>query len=108
MSRRKSKQWDKKTCEVLHAKKRFRQRYGIIYNKAARRTMENFILDGRAELVEKQSNTRYVLRMPYSSTSVTLIWDDKRKTIVTCLRVELMSSTVDLRKVNLSGTIETF
>ena len=105
---RRKKEISKRTCEVLHAKKRFRQRYGIIYDKTARRSMEDFILDGRAELVEKQSNTRYVLRMPFSSTCVTLIWDAKRKTIVTCLRVELMSSTMGLRKVDSSGTIETF
>ena len=82
---RRCKRFDKKWAELIHAKKRFHARLRIVYDKQAREDMLKMINDGTAPLVMQQTNRLYIHDMEYQGKSFQVVYDRKRRSIVTCL-----------------------
>lgn len=75
----------KKTQQESHAKRRFKERFGISFTKHMHDEFMFQIRHSQAELLEKQSNRVSKFRVKYKEEHYTIIYDRERKTIVTVL-----------------------
>lgn len=76
---------DKKLAQRAHAKRRAEQRYGIRMNRDVLRQLIAQIQAGKARVLERQSLRVSVLELCIDGNPVPLVYDYKRKTIVTFL-----------------------
>lgn len=72
----------------IHAKKRAKERYGLILNRHDLRAIVDDIHGGRFVLVERQSHRISVYDMVVKGTPVRLVYDHQRQTVVTFLPKE--------------------
>lgn len=68
-----------------HAKKRFKDRYGIHFNHDMKMRLINKIWSGEAELIQKTSNARSMYRTEFDGVMIDFIFDRRRRKIITCL-----------------------
>jgi len=85
MRAKKKKVLTKLESERIHAKQRFLERYGLDFNRHVRREFERLIICNQGYLVEKQSNRITVYDVIYEGKVYRVVYDKKRKTIVTAL-----------------------
>ena len=76
------------TAERIHAKKRFLERYGLVFSKEVRLKFERLIRCHQSCIVEKQSNRISVHDVIYNGEVYRVVYDKNRKTIVTALPPE--------------------
>jgi len=76
-----------KTKAILHAHARRRavERYGFILNKTLRREAISQIQNRKAKFIRRQSLTRAIWQVILKDQKVIVVYDNKRKAIVTCL-----------------------
>jgi len=79
------KKLSKKFSQNIHARRRAIDRYNLKYNRFMRKELVQKILDGRAKFIEKQSNRVSKWRIIYQGQEFDVIYDNKRKSIVTFL-----------------------
>ena len=89
-----SKPLSKKQCERLHARKRFFERYGLNFNNKIERLFLQIIKDGKARLVERQTNRVIILDVYYKLKPYRIVFDKKRKAIITALPKSCISRGV--------------
>lgn len=82
---RKKERLTKKEAQVIHAKRRALERYGLHANAAVRRELVSKIRNQEAELLERQSLRVGKYKLEHDGEEYTVIYDRKRKTIVTFL-----------------------
>jgi hypothetical protein len=92
----------KKQAEQIHARHRAKERYGVDLNKDARRqivsqiqeSLENInvtrstmstVTPSSATFLAKQSNRVTEWEVPYEGQDLHVLYDGKRKTLITCL-----------------------
>jgi hypothetical protein len=92
----------KKQAEQIHARRRAKERYDVNLNKDARRqivhqiqnSLENLSQPARglstvtpssATFLAKQSNRVTEWEVPYEGQDLRVLYDKKRKTLITCL-----------------------
>lgn len=85
MRRKKSrkKMSDKGDAQRDHCKRRFRERYGIDFNRHLRREFVKLIQTHQCHFVEKQSNRVSVWDLIYEGDVFRVVYDKQRKNIVT-------------------------
>lgn len=76
---------EKKLAQRVHAKRRAEQRYGISMNRDSLRQLIVQIQAGKARVLERQSLRVSVLELCIDGNPIPLVYDHKRKTIVTFL-----------------------
>lgn len=82
------KRLTKKTSQSMHARKRAIERFGLKYNRFVRKELVKMIQNGKAEFIEKQSNRVSKWRILYDGRWIDVIYDGRRKTIVTFLYID--------------------
>lgn len=86
--RRKTKtKKSKLACQKIHAKKRARQRHGIILSDRGIQTIVTTIQNGQAELIERQSMRVGIYKVSYDGYDFKVVYDRKRKTLATVLPI---------------------
>lgn len=75
----------KSACQLQHAFRRGAQRYGVFLSEESFAELVDQIQTGRGEFVERQSKRVSKWQVQYDGTPMTVIYDKKRKTIVTVL-----------------------
>ena len=79
----------KKECQVIHAKRRAFERYGIILNHDKYRAMvAAFQEQKNNKFIRKQSNRISVHDFRYEDNIYRIVYDKERKVIVTFLSIE--------------------
>jgi hypothetical protein len=76
---------NKQKLQVEHARRRFRERYGIVLNEHQYKYLSQQISDNRAKFIEKQSNRVSVFELKYENQVVRVVYDKQTKQIVTVL-----------------------
>jgi hypothetical protein len=76
---------NKQKLQVEHARRRFRERYGIVLNEHQYKYLSQQISDNRAKFIEKQSNRVSVFELKYENQMVRVVYDKQTKQIVTVL-----------------------
>ena len=82
MQRRKKSRTNK---QRNHAKRRFKQRYGIDFNQQMRQEFRRLIQSNQCVLVEKQSNRISIWDVTYEGNVYRIVYDKQRKNVVTVL-----------------------
>ena len=80
----------KKTCQRIHAKRRLEERFGLTINRHQMRELVQQIHAGRAEHLETQSNRISIKVVSFQGKKFAVVYDGKRKTIVTFLPDEAL------------------
>lgn len=75
----------KKICQRVHAKRRFEERTGIVFNKSIRRFFVKKIQMNQARMIIKQSNRVGVFEVEYNEEFYKVVYDNKRHNIITVL-----------------------
>lgn len=75
----------KKNAQRVHARRRMRQRFGIELGEVRRRSIVQAIQSGRARFVRRQSCRVTLWRVEVDGVEVAIVYDSKRKEIVTIL-----------------------
>lgn len=75
----------KKQNQYLHAKRRFKERFGISLQHNRLQRIVRDIQEGRSVVVEVQSNRLTVHKIVIDDTTVCVVYDKHRKNIVTVL-----------------------
>ena len=83
--RRKASTRTKAKSQVVHAQRRALERYGLNVNEKTNRQFVNMIQAGKATLLQKQSLRVAKYRIEFEEKTYIVIYDRKRKTIVTFL-----------------------
>lgn len=78
----------KKQAQRIHARTRFKQRCNIEFTRKMRFYFINCIQNWKAEFLEKQSLRVSLFRVMYEGKSFKVVYDKKRKEIVTVLPEE--------------------
>jgi hypothetical protein len=92
---------NKKQAEQIHARRRAKERYDVNLNKDARRqivhqiqcglenlsqtTTQDSLRTSSATFLAKQSNRVTEWEVPYEGQDLHVLYDKKRKTLITCL-----------------------
>jgi hypothetical protein len=71
--------------QVWHAKKRAKQRFGLSLNRHSYGEMVKMIQSGKATFVSSSSSRVKIFSVPYDGNNYKVIYDNKRKKIVTFL-----------------------
>ena len=79
---------DKKEAITVHVKKRFKQRFDIDCNRFVRRAIIRAIQNHECEKISKTSCARSVYRVKVGSQEMNVVYDNRRKKIVTCLYIQ--------------------
>lgn len=74
---------DKGDAQRDHCKRRFRERYGIDFNRHVRREFVKLIQHNQCHFIEKQSNRVSVWDVIYGGQVFRVVYDKERKNIVT-------------------------
>ena len=82
---RKKKKKSKKRCQAIHVNKRFKERQGINFGKHRNAQFVALIQNQKATLVRKQSIRVGVWDVEYEEEIYRVVYDNKRKQIVTTL-----------------------
>lgn len=82
--RRKSQKRNKYADMKKHTKKRFYKRFGIQLTNEMIREAISKISSGKADFLEKQSNTRSLFLVDISGKSVIFVYNKERKMFHTC------------------------
>jgi hypothetical protein len=92
----KRKNRDKKLCEIIHAKRRFLERYGVEVNDADLTDMVTQIRTGSARFLWKDTNTRTLFRVKVRGNVADVVYDNLRGVIVTALPLMNLDQTTEL------------
>jgi len=79
-----------------HFKMRIKERLNVYVNEKAIKEIKDYIVAGKAELIEKQTNTRRVFKIPIlpllkrlnldiKHSSFLVVYDSNRHLLVTCM-----------------------
>ena len=71
--------------ENRHTRQRFRERYGIDYNRPVRLYMTSQIQQGKAQFLRRRSKRRSIWKLIFQKQPVIVVYDCKRSNIITCL-----------------------
>lgn len=82
----------KSNSETFHAKRRFKERYGIEFNKEMRKEMIRLIQMSQSHLVEVQSRRVTVRDVIYGGEVYRVVYDSIRQNIITVLPKEAQVS----------------
>lgn len=74
---------DKGDAQRDHCKRRFKERYGIEFNRHLRREFVQLIQHNQCHFVEKQSNRVSVWDLIHEGNVFRVVYDKQRKNIVT-------------------------
>lgn len=77
--------YSKKKAEFIHARRRMRQRFGIEMGQVRRRMIVQAIQAGKAEFLGRQSCRVTLWRVEVDGAKLSVVYDNKRKEIVTVL-----------------------
>jgi len=94
MRKKKNKRPDKRTCQTIHFKKRFLERYGIDPNRHMRREMLEMIQRRECVILDTQSCRISVLDIMFGGRHYPVVYDKKRKSLVTVLPHECLDPKV--------------
>lgn len=75
----------KKKRQIKHAKRRFKERFDIYIDESELQRLSKKIEAGEAKLVGKQSERVSIYEVRVNSRMVHVVYDKRRKTIVTAL-----------------------
>jgi hypothetical protein len=75
----------KRESQQLHARRRFRERYGIHFNRKKERDLVRQIKQGSATYCCRQSARVYVYYVMLEGYSIPVVYDRTRDQVVTCL-----------------------
>lgn len=75
----------KKEAQRIHARKRFRARYGIKFTKEVREEFVRQIQRGKARCLETQTCRISIFSVFYEERWIDVVYDKVRHEIVTCL-----------------------
>jgi len=81
----------KKKAQQRHARKRFAERYGVVFDPRLERDFIQIIQSGDARFVEKQSNRVSLFDITMGEEVFRVVYDKERKTIVTVLPKEALT-----------------
>ena len=79
---------DKATRQRAHAKRRALERYGLDINRRRMKEIVVLLQAGLAEFLERQSCRISLWKMNIDGVDVRVVYDNKRKTIVSFLPLE--------------------
>ena len=85
MRRKKKKIKTKSDAQRAHAKKRFKERYGIEFNRHMRREFVKLIQHNQCHFIERQSSRITVWDLIYEGQVFRVVYDSKRQNIVTVI-----------------------
>ena len=89
ISRRNSREaLDKKEAEQRHALQRIHKRYGFKLSRKQLRSLIHQIQGGSARFIERESNNRSKFVVQHEGEELLVVYDKKRKMIVTALPTE--------------------
>ena len=83
----------KASCQRRHAKRRAQERYGLTLNRAELERLVRRIQHGEATVLERQSHRISVFGLIVQGVSVRVVYDAKRKTIVSFLPLSEREAT---------------
>lgn len=83
--KKKHRKISKTTSSRIHAKKRFRERFGLRLKNTDLHRMEEMVFSGETSLLEVQSNRVSIHRLLYNKSPYTVVFDSIRKCIITVL-----------------------
>lgn len=92
MKKYKASKQSKASCQRYHAKKRALERFDVSLTTADLNLVVQMIQDGRATFIEKQSNRVSVFAVIINDKKVNVVYDKTRKTIVTFLTDDMVST----------------
>lgn len=92
MRAKKKKKPTKRDNQTQHFKQRFLARYGIDPNNETRRWMLEQIQSGQCRHIAHQSNRVSVWDLAYKGNHYPVVYDRKRKSLVTVLPQECLSA----------------
>ena len=75
----------KKRNQKRHAIKRFKERLSIDLTKCLEKSIIQKIRTGRARFMESRNSHTSVFLVPYSNKELKVVYDNRRKVIVTVL-----------------------
>jgi len=90
--------FSKLAAQRAHAKKRFKERHGIDFNRNVRRFFISSIIDGKARFVQKQTNRVAVYDVDYNNKVYRVIYDRTRKNIITVMDNDENGNPVEVQK----------
>jgi hypothetical protein len=76
---------DKKLAQRIHAKHRAQQRFGLTLNRHDLQRLVEQIQAGRARVIKRSSLRVSVLELAVDGVAIQVVYDHKRKNIVTFL-----------------------
>ncbi len=79
------KKMDKNFSIMIHCHKRFKERFGISFNRRLRDKIISQILSGEAKLLLHQSRARSLWEIKIQDKTIWIIYDRLRERILTCL-----------------------
>ena len=80
----------KRSSERKHAKKRARQRYKLLINKAILEELINNIQNNKGEFIYRSSNRATIWKLVCKGKDVLVVYDKLRAQIVTFLPIEAL------------------
>jgi hypothetical protein len=75
----------KAQCQVIHAKRRALERYGLSLNRKSYGELVKIIQSGKALFLERQSNRISIFSLTYQEKQLKCVYDSHRHKIVTLL-----------------------
>jgi len=75
----------KKQSLYLHCKDRFRRRFNIELDKRLHNEIVNDIISKKCNLVEKQSQKRFIYSIIVNGDEMLVVYDRVRQCLITCL-----------------------
>ncbi len=85
----------KKAAQRAHAKRRARERYGLSMTRATFGSLIQKIQSGKATFLQRKSLRVSEWIVSYEGAEMRVIYDNKRKTIVTCLPHRMANNGVN-------------
>jgi predicted RNA-binding protein associated with RNAse of E/G family len=75
----------KNKAQREHARRRFRERFGVSFDRNKAHEFVKIIQRGAARFVERQSCRVTVFDVPYEGATYRVVYDKQRKNVVTVL-----------------------
>lgn len=81
--KKKRKQINKKTAEIIHTIKRVERRFGIQLNRLEVKEISKKIMKGKGKYLGKHSTNRSWWQLPVKGKQIAFLYDKKRQVTIT-------------------------
>jgi hypothetical protein len=76
---------DKKTCQDLHARRRAKERFGLVFESKDQQKITKKIQAGEAYFIKQQSDRISIYDVKYNGSLIRIVYDSGTQQIVTVM-----------------------